>query len=215
MPDYAANNASIQPQRPYSLPPPWTPDSTRRSFRQNSQNTSATSISKYQHLLLPEMNHRRASGDKQSIQETPLPPLPGKDPIYEELSQDTLLRNKSTKSTPEEFVRVSFNAVNENQSDDDEEFLKPSISVQDEDGYLRPKDKNSHSDDEAEYLAPTFNQFRRINSRDLSPPHEEPPPIPLQSYVAVPQKSNEAGPSATLHQGYVPMEDVVQRKRSS
>merc|ERR1711983_100902 len=108
------------------------------------------------------------------IQETPLPPLPGKDPIYEELSQDTLLRNKSTKSTPEEFVRVSFNAVNENQSDD-----------------------------EAEYLAPTFNQFRRINSRDLSPPHEEPPPIPLQSYVAVPQKSNEAGPSATLHQGYV------------
>ena len=44
-----------------------------------------TSVSKYQHLLLPEMNSRRASTDKQSIQETPLPPLPGKDPIYEEV----------------------------------------------------------------------------------------------------------------------------------
>ena len=64
-----------------------------------------TSVSKYQHLLLPEMNSRRASTDKQSIQETPLPPLPGKDPIYEELSQETLLRNKSTKSS-EEFVRM-------------------------------------------------------------------------------------------------------------
>ena len=91
--------------------------------------------------------------------------------------------------------------------------MKPSISVQDEDGYLKPKE-TSHSDDEAEYLKPTFNQFRRINSRDLSPPHEEPPPIPLQSYVAVPQKSQE---TTGVHQaqGYVPMADVVKRKNST
>ena len=68
-----------------------------------------TSVSKYQHLLLPEMNSRRASTDKQSIQETPLPPLPGKDPIYEELSQETLLRNKSTNPLKNLFECSQFN----------------------------------------------------------------------------------------------------------
>ena len=31
--------------------------------------------------------------------------------------------------------------------------------------------------------ARSFNIFDRINSRDLSPPHEKPPPIPMQSYT--------------------------------
>ena len=39
--------------------------------------------------------------------------------------------------------------------------------------------------DDAEYLKPTFNQFTRINSRDLTPPQENPPPIPMESYVPV------------------------------
>ena len=46
-----------------------------------------------------------------------------KEPIYQELSEATLLRNVN-KSTPSPAIRVSFNDVNKT-SDDEEEFLKP------------------------------------------------------------------------------------------
>ena len=46
-----------------------------------------------------------------------------KEPIYQELSEETLLRNMK-KSTPSPAIRVSFNDVNKT-SDDEEEFLKP------------------------------------------------------------------------------------------
>ena len=86
----------------------------------------------------------------------------------------------------------------------------------DSDGYLTPSaaKKRSGSLHDEEYLAPTFNQFKRINSRglftilnyifskknyfpclltafclhffsDLTPPHEDPPPIPMESYISV------------------------------
>ena len=44
-----------------------------------------------------------------------------KEPIYQELSEATLLRNNMTKSTPSPAIRVSFNDVN----DEEEYFLKP------------------------------------------------------------------------------------------
>jgi len=33
-------------------------------------------------------------------------------------------------------------------------------------------------------------KFQRIDSRDLSPPHEQPPPIPVQSYDPVSSQKN-------------------------
>ena len=81
--------------------------------------------------------------------------------------------------------------------DEGEEFLKP-ISVEklanvidddNEDGdYLKPRARALKAveadgdNDEDEYLKPTFGRFERIDSRDLSPPLEKPPPIPMQSY---------------------------------
>ena len=72
----------------------------------------------------------------------------------------------------------------------------PSTTILDEDGYLPPKAlKKSQSydseDNDDEYLKPTFGKFQRIDSRDLSPPHEQPPPIPVQSYVPVSQKQQQ------------------------
>lgn len=181
-PSSSANNGPIilnNGDNRQTLPPPWTPPLRNRNSSNNSR---------YSHLLLPVNNGRG------SIQETPLPPLPLKmpaDPVYEELSQDTLLKRQALTS-----VRVSFNAVNEeglNNDSEDEDFLKPTnTSTDDEDGYLKPKtasDVNNDGDDE-EYLKPTFNQFTRINSRDLSPPHETPPPIPIQSYSPVRKQSS-------------------------
>ena len=81
-------------------------------------------LSRYQHLLLPNTGNSSNGSRPGSIQETPLPPLPMKEPIYQELSEATLLRNNMTKSTPSPAIRVSFNDVNKT-SDDEEEFLKP------------------------------------------------------------------------------------------
>jgi len=76
-----------------------------------------------------------------------------------------------------------------NESDDND-YLAPTTNA------IRPNTINnlfrkSCSDIDPEnngneYLAPTFNQFDRIDSRDLSPPHERPPPIPMQSYIPLP-----------------------------
>lgn len=176
---HSGSPGSQKPGRPNSMPPPYTPPSLRR----NSSSATATTTSKYQHLLLPMSSHERHSV---SIQEQPLPPLPSEDPLYEEL-KDHHLQVKVPDS-----VRISFNKVNEpSNSEDEDEFLCPreSTTVQGEDGYLQPKAlKTQQSDEEDdEYLAPTFNQFKRIDSRDLSPPLEEPAPIPMQSYVPVPR----------------------------
>ena len=100
-------------------------------------------------------------------------------------------------------VRVNFGVGNDDvgkrngAEDEGEEFLKP-ISVEklanvidddNEDGdYLKPRARASKAveadgdNDEDEYLKPTFGRFERIDSRDLSPPLEKPPPIPMQSY---------------------------------
>ena len=51
-----------------------------------------------------------------------------------------------------------------------------------------PKKQRSGSQDD-EYLRPTFNQMSRINSRDLSPPPNDPPPIPMQSYSPLRKQS--------------------------
>ena len=224
-----------QNQRPNSLPPPWTPPLTRQSSGASSQ------TSKYHHLLVPINNTSRRSG---SIQEQPLPPVPGSDPLYEELPQDKLdhviSRNTSMSQDATRVgnrsidaqtgsrlgvpshIRVSFNSVNEKSDEEDEEFLQPKTIVQDEDGYLKPKalqKSDIDSENEDEYLKPTFNKFQRIDSRDLSPPHEEPPSIPMQSYVPVPSHntSNYSNQSKStsqtnLNSSYVPI--PAQRKKS-
>ena len=166
-----SSNTSSNVPRPNSLPPPWTPPLSRQS----------SGASKYQHLLLP-VNQRRPSS---SIQETPLPPLPMNESIYEELNE--------CKQVPD-HIRVSFNKVNEVSDEEEGEFLKPRVTVQDEDGYLQPKKLTAPSgseEEDDEYLAPTFNKFKRVNSRDLNPPQEEPDPIPMQSYVPVPKKEGD------------------------
>merc|ERR1712038_1709077 len=76
-----------------------------------------------------------------------------------------------------------------NESDDND-YLAPTPNA------VRPNTINNlfrkscsdidHDNDGDEYLKPTFNQFDRIDSRDLSPPHERPPPIPMQSYTPLP-----------------------------
>lgn len=178
VPNYVpSNNVELR-----QLPPPaWTPPSPNTTNRQSSL-TSA----KYQHLLLPV----DSQGSRRSIQELPLPPLPPykTEPLYEELSPETLLSRKE----PTDVIEVTFN-VNEmnrsksssvNDQEDDGDFLKPTNEDSD-DGYLTPRMSKSlnNDEDEDEYLKPTFNQFERINSRDLSPPTEMPPPIPMESYA--------------------------------
>ena len=80
------------------------------------------------------------------------------------------------------------------EDSDDNDYLAPTTHDK------RPKtidnlfrkscsDIDNNAEDGDEYLKPTFNQFDRINSRDLSPPHERPPPIPMQSYA--PLSGNE------------------------
>ena len=157
--------------------------------------------------------------------------------MYEELTDDVMLRNQKTprripeslelpQEPPPGMVRVSFNAVNEssskgsdndndNMEDSEDDFLEPKekSALDQDDGYLTPKSlatkarrgssaskksfnsRNGDDDEEEEeeeYLKPTFNQFTRINSRDLSPPHEKPPPIPMQSYEQAPVRKGSA-----------------------
>ena len=62
----------------------------------------------------------------------------------------------------------------------------PPIGEEGEDEYLTPRKRNLSSDtlDQDDYLKPTFNRISEamINPRDLSPPTEKPPPIPIVSY---------------------------------
>ena len=121
--------------------------------------------------------------------------------------------HKSSQSN----IRVSFNKVNDDEEGED--FLCPretsldsqavQVAIQDEDGYLKPK-ALVESEGEDEYLKPTFNQnFKRINSRDLSPPHEAPPAIPMQSYQPVPKPrtdyTNQKTDNPNTNTSYIPI----------
>jgi hypothetical protein len=62
----------------------------------------------------------------------------------------------------------------------------------DDDDYLKPRSLNATTaslDDpdstEDEYLKPNHGRLELINSRDLAPPVQTPPPIPMQSYTPV------------------------------
>ena len=71
------------------------------------------------------------------------------------------------------------------EDSDDNDYLAPTTREKRPntiDNLFRKSCSDIDNANEDEYLKPTFNQFDRINSRDLSPPHEKPPPIPMQSY---------------------------------
>ncbi len=149
--------------------------SERASFA-SSIATDRESLRKYQQHLLPSASRPG------SIQETPLPPLPGDDEHpYEEL-------HLKRQPTIEEQVS------NDEDDSNSAEFLEPrdesSVAGNDtsktleEGDYLPPRRKGSVGTlDIDDYLKPTFTQV--INPRDMSPPTEAPPPIPIASYVQV------------------------------
>lgn len=164
----------------------------------------------------------------------PLPPLPlaGNEPIYEELTQETLLRRRgSLVLAPEPFNAApidqsiggaTFGAtigatIGDGGAASDDEFLKPTTvngSTNSSD-YLKPDafirrgmstSSNADGDadaeeeeDEEEYLKPTFNQLPAIDPRDMSPPQEKAPQIPIQSYIQpTPPPSTAASTSNNL-----------------
>ena len=89
-----------------------------------------------------------------------------------------------------EPVEPSPSKVKDGNESDDNDYLAPTSNT------VRPNTINNlfrkscsdidNDNNGDEYLKPTFNQFDRIDSRDLSPPHERPPPIPMQSYTPLP-----------------------------
>ena len=98
-----------------------------------------------------------------------------------------MMRRKSAENDIPLSVRVNFGANSETGNEEEEEFLKPtSAGNEEDDDYLKPRthptNKTEESNPEDEYLKPTFGHFERIDSRDLSPPTELPPAIPMQSY---------------------------------
>ena len=144
----------------------------------NLANTHNTNLSNTKPIFSPhasgsiqEKEHRAASVNPGSSSSTIARYLPssgdwprmnqcyhfvlGPDPVYEELSQDTLLRNKAkgppdslelqVQPEPTPVVRVSFNAVNEITEDSEDDFLEPTQKSDDknttdsDDGYLTPK----------------------------------------------------------------------------
>ena len=119
---------------------------------------------------------------------------------------------------PKTSVVRKFSAPNTGDQTDEEEFLKPTAGGSpekpesqnnvltknlaagnsneslEEGDYLPPIQARKGSADTLDmedYLKPTFNQFQRINSRDLSPPTEAPPPIPTVSYLPPPQAKKQ------------------------
>ena len=100
-----------------------------------------------------------------------------------------MMRRKSAENDIPSSVRVNFGANSDtgNGNEEEEEFLKPTSAGNEEedDDYLKPRSQpttNVLNNPEDEYLKPTFGHFQRIDSRDLSPPTELPPAIPMQSY---------------------------------
>ena len=124
--------------------------------------------------------------------------------------------NKNSQTEPHKYTNTSKKSPRKKSEgfESDDDFLEPVDAPanekggngdSDDDAYLAPTTREkrpntinnlfrkscSNIDNETnecgdEYLKPTFNVFDRINSRDLSPPHERPPPIPMQSYIPLP-----------------------------
>jgi len=170
VPDYESRPSIIIDHRRNShptsvpMPPPHSPPRISRNGS-NLSNRSGNTAS-IQDIKLNSM------GRPPSITTQPLPPIPGSEPLYEELPQDKVPDKTDTHDSSKELA---------------------STTILDEDGYLPPKalkkgQEYDSEDNDDEYLKPTFGKFQRIDSRDLSPPHEQPPPIPIQSYSQVPQQ---------------------------
>ena len=155
-------------------------------------------VKDYSHLVLP------IKPSPNSIQGTPLPPVPGKEPVYEELCQDTLLRRPFPIGSGECVTSAVDGGGANNDGDSDDEFLKPTdqSDCPEEDNYLKPRnnykkitltgnlvsDNVEDEEEDGSYLKPTFNQMEFINTRDMSPPQEKPPPIPIESYTPLERK---------------------------
>ncbi|TRY75494.1 hypothetical protein TCAL_14558 [Tigriopus californicus] len=149
----------------------------------------ADTMKRYQHHLLPSDS---SLSRPKSIQETPLPPVPKDDHLYEELTlkpapsheangRDT----KDTKDAKDGRSRPDSLQLSREPSAD------ASVSGSlDEDEYLPPKRRCSTDTlDMDDYLKPTFSQFQRIDARDMSPPSGAPPPIPMESYASTSQRT--------------------------
>ena len=89
--------------------------------------------------------------------------MPQEEPHYEELR----LKREPLKEEEEEIEN----------DDEDDDYLPPKT--------LASRKASVDTLDIDDYLKPTFNQFAQINTRDLSPPTEAPPPIPKVSYTQV------------------------------
>jgi len=158
-----------QPTNVNTMPHPNSPPALSRNSSTLSNRSGSGSYPKV------EMQPRNVGNRPPSITLQPLPPIPPPEPLYEEL----------------QIIDKDKN----NEDSHDSSKQKVSTTVLDEEGYLPPRSlkigQNYDSDDnEEEYLKPTFGKFTRIDSRDLSPPHEQPPPIPIQSYVPVSSQEN-------------------------
>ena len=180
-----------------SMPAPTTsppPPPSSNAIHTLPHQPKVPGVKDYSHLLLPV----------KSIQTTPLPPVPGKEPVYEEVRQDTKLirRPSATSRTSRGSLTLSFEGNKKSGANSDEEFLEPVRSKpsrpsggeesEEDNDYLKPRKYDRvqiRGNEDDEYLKPTFNQFERIDPHDLSPPHEQPPAIPIQSYI--PLKRNQ------------------------
>lgn len=176
-------NGSVMTDRS-TLPPPY-----RLPSRQTS-NASDT-MKRYQLHLLPLED--RASRTA-SIQEQPLPEVPREEPLYEELKvqgeEEPDGAKAGDQTDEEEFLKPKEPQGEEEGAAPEQKPRRASGDSLDEDDYLPPRklrNPNASSDtiDLDDYLKPTFGRFDRINSRDLSPPSEAPPPIPTVSYEQV------------------------------
>jgi len=158
--------------QPNQVPPMPHPNSPPALSRNSSTLSNRSGSSNYRKV---ELQPRNVGNRPPSITLQPLPPIPPPEPLYDELKFNDKDKN------------------NEDSHDSSKQVV--STAVLDEEGYLPPRTlkvgQNYDSDDnDDEYLKPTFGKFTRIDSRDLSPPHEQPPPIPIQSYVPVASQEN-------------------------
>ena len=158
-----------------SLPPPFGSSTARTSFASTIQ---PDSLRRYQQHLLPLERLSRPG----SIQEQPLPPLPNDDHTYEELKlkKEKVLDKRTPPSSLDLNVsHHSSQSINNDSSD----YLAPRTAAD------LSRMASADTLDMEDYLKPTFDKFEHINTKDLSPPTESPPPIPTVSYSAPIKKS--------------------------
>lgn len=145
----------------------------------------ADTMKRYQHHLLPSDSSLLRP---KSIQETPLPPVPKDDHLYEELT----LKPAPSHETNDVDVKDGDGLV---RPDSLQLSREPSADASmsgslDENEYLPPKRRCSTDTlDVDDYLKPTFSQYLHIDARDMSPPSEAPPPIPMESYASTSQRT--------------------------